>query len=53
MPILVEAISIIFRREAIDKKLPRCWAFFQQAVPPATYCFDDHLAPVSFKVDNA
>jgi hypothetical protein len=49
MPILVEALSIILRREAVDKKLPGCWAFFQQAVPPATSCFDDHLARVVFE----
>ncbi len=48
MPILIEAISIILRREAIDKKLPGGWAFFKQAVPAATSCFDDHLARVAF-----
>ena len=48
MPVLIEAISIILRREAIDKKLPGGWAFFKKAVPEATSCYDDHLARVAF-----
>jgi tetratricopeptide (TPR) repeat protein len=48
MPVLVEGISIILRREAIEKKLPGGWAFFKKAVPEATSCFDDRLARVAF-----
>jgi hypothetical protein len=40
MPVLIEAISIILRREAIEKKLPGGWAFFKQGVPAATFCFE-------------
>ena len=48
MAVLVEGISIIIRRETIEKKLPGGWAFFKRAIPAATSCFDDHLARVAF-----
>jgi tetratricopeptide (TPR) repeat protein len=48
MTVLIEAISIILRRETIEKKLPGGWAFFKKAVPEATSCYDDHLARVAF-----
>ena len=50
MPVLIEAISILLRRETIEKKLPGGWAFFKQAVPEATSCYDDHLARVAFMI---
>ena len=48
MAVLVEAISVIVRRKAIDDKLTNGWGGFQEIVPNKTLCFDDNLARVGF-----
>lgn len=48
MAVLVEAISVIVRREAIDELFPDGWGKFIEIVPNDTLCFDDELARVGF-----
>lgn len=44
MAVLVEAISVIVRRDAIRGKYPGGWQGFVAAVPNGTLCYDDDLA---------
>jgi len=46
--VLIEAICVVARREAIDQKVPGGWDGFVQAVPHASFCYDDELARVGF-----
>jgi hypothetical protein len=48
MAVLVEAISVITRRDAIDAKYPGGWPAFVEAAPNATLCYDADLARVGF-----
>ena len=48
MAVLVEGISVVTRRDAIEKKMPGGWARFSSLVPNSTLCFDDELARVGF-----
>lgn len=48
MAVLVEAISVIVRRDAINKRLAGSWRGFLNAVPNSTLCADDDLARVGF-----
>lgn len=48
MSVLVEGISIIIKREAIEQRTPGGWEGFLNIVPNLTLCFDDHLARVGF-----
>jgi hypothetical protein len=48
MTVLVEAISVIIRRKAIDKNFPGGWDDFVKDVPNQTLCADDKLAQVGF-----
>jgi len=48
MAVLVEAISVIIRRDSIDRKLPGGWDAFEAAVPNATLCSDNAIARVGF-----
>jgi hypothetical protein len=48
MAVLVEATSVIVRREAIDVGLDGGWAHFQDIVPNQTLCTDGELARVGF-----
>lgn len=48
MSVLVEAISVIIRRDAINAKYPGDWAAFVQAAPNATLCYDNELARIGF-----
>jgi hypothetical protein len=48
MAVLVEAISVITRRDAIDAKYPGGWAAFVQAAPNSTLCYDSELARIGF-----
>jgi hypothetical protein len=52
MAVLVEGISVIVRRDAIERKLKGGWAAFVGAVPNTTSCADDHLARVGFMVPS-
>jgi len=48
MAVLVEAISVIVRRDAIEQKYAGGWDAFVDAVPNATLCTDDEIARVGF-----
>jgi len=48
MAVLIEAISVVVRRDAINNKFSGGWSAFQELVPNATLCFDDDLACVGF-----
>lgn len=48
MAVLVEAISVIVRRDAIQAKYPGGWTAFEWAAPNATLCYDDELARIGF-----
>ncbi len=48
MAVLVEAISVIVRRDAIEKRFRGGWRGFVNAVPNGTLCADDVLARVGF-----
>jgi hypothetical protein len=48
MAVLVEGISVIVRRQAIDERLAGGWSRFVAEVPNATLCADNDLARVGF-----
>ncbi len=48
MAVLVEALSVIVRRDAITKHVAGGWKKFVEIVPNNTLCFDDELARVGF-----
>jgi hypothetical protein len=48
MAVLVEAISVVVRRDAIDEKLPGGWETFIDEVSNNTLCTDGELARVGF-----
>ena len=48
MPVLVEFISVIVRRDAIEKKYPMGWEGFVTDCPNQTLCADTDLARVGF-----
>ena len=48
MAVLIEAISVVVRRDAIDKKMAGGWAHFKQVIPNMTFCHDDEVARVGF-----
>lgn len=48
MAVLVEAISVIVRRDAIDARFPGGWRQFLAIVPNGTLCSDEGLARVGF-----
>jgi hypothetical protein len=48
MAVLVEAISVVVRRDAIDRAFDGGWKAFVARVPNATLCTDDQLARVGF-----
>lgn len=48
MAVLVEAISIIVRRDAIDQKFTGGWTAFCSAIPNGTLCEDGEIVRVGF-----
>ena len=48
MAVLVEGISVIVRRDAIEGKFRGGWPAFVTLAPNATLCADDHLARIGF-----
>lgn len=48
MAVLVEAISVVVRRDAIDRAFAGGWSAFLLSVPNATFCTDGELARVGF-----
>jgi hypothetical protein len=48
MAVLVEAISVVIRRDSIDRSFIGGWDAFVSCVPNATLCADTQLARVGF-----
>jgi hypothetical protein len=48
MAVLVEAISVIVRRDSIDLRFPGGWRDFESSIPNATLCTDEQIARVGF-----
>ena len=48
MAVLVEAISVVVRRDSIDRCFNGGWQGFISCVPNATLCYDAELARVGF-----
>ena len=48
MPVLVEAISLVVRRDAIDEHITQGWSGFTSCAPNQTLCTDGELARVGF-----
>jgi len=48
MAVIVEAFSVIVRRDAIEQRYRGGHEAFVRSVPNATFCADDHLARVGF-----
>lgn len=48
MAVLVEAISVVIRRDSIDRRFRGGWDAFIAFVPNATLCYDGELARVGF-----
>jgi uncharacterized protein YdhG (YjbR/CyaY superfamily) len=48
MAVLVEAISVIVRRDAIDARFCGGWREFLEAIPNRTFCADGELVRVGF-----
>ncbi len=48
MAVLVEAISVIVRRDAVNLRFSGGWREFLAIVPNSTLCSDEDLARVGF-----
>ena len=48
MAVLIEAISVVIRTDALLKKYPGGWNAFMKIVPNSTLCSDNELARVGF-----
>ena len=48
MAVLVEAISVIVRRDAIDARFSGGWSEFLNAIPNGSFCADEELARIGF-----
>ncbi len=48
MTVLVEAVSVIIKLEAIDRVLSNGWESFREHMPNFTLCRDDHFARFCF-----
>ena len=52
MPVLIEALSIVVKRSAIDEKYPGGWSAFVDSIPNSTLCYDDEIARVGFMMPD-
>lgn len=52
MAVLVEAISVIVRRDSINLRFPGDWQAFESSVPNATLCADKQIVRVGFMTPN-
>ena len=52
MAVLIEAISVVIKRSAIEAKYPGGWESFVADVPNQTLGADDELARVGFMIPN-
>ena len=50
MAVLVEAISVVIKLEAIMDRYPGGFVAFKENVPNQTLCWDDHIVRVGFMV---
>jgi len=48
MAVLAEALSVIVRRDSIDRKYRGGWSAFVASVPNSTFCTDGEIARVGF-----
>jgi hypothetical protein len=48
MAVLIEAISVVVRKDAINNKMDGGWERFMLLIPNATFCHDDEVARVGF-----
>jgi hypothetical protein len=48
MAVLAEAISVVVRRDCIERKLAGGWSAFVESVPNGTLCEDGEIARVGF-----
>ena len=48
MPVLIEAITVVIRRDAVDANLAGGWAALRELIPNKTFCTDGTLARVAF-----
>jgi hypothetical protein len=53
MAVLVEAISVVVRRDSVERSFDGGWPAFVSRVPNATLCTDGRLARVGFMDPNA
>jgi hypothetical protein len=53
MAVLVEAISVVVRRDSIDRSFDGGWTAFVSSVPNATLCTDSQLARIGFMDQKA
>ncbi len=48
MPVLIEAITVVIRRDAVDARFAGGWAALRELIPNQTFCTDGTLARVAF-----
>lgn len=48
MAVLIEALSVVVKRSAVEDRLEGGWSAFRAMIPNATGCWDDRLARVGF-----
>ena len=48
MAVLIEAISVVVKCEAIEEKFDGGWKAFVDSIPNATFCSDGELARIGF-----
>lgn len=48
MAVLIEALSVVVRRDSVATRFPGGWKGFVTACPCEQYCYDDELCRVSF-----
>lgn len=48
MAVLVEGLSVVIKRSAVDAKYPGGWNSFVTMVQNNTFCYDDRLARLGF-----
>lgn len=51
MAVLIEAVSVVVRRDAIESKIAGGWSSFSAAVPTAQFCYDNEIARVGFMAE--
>lgn len=52
MAVLIEAVCVVVRRDAIEARIVGGWSAFGDAVPAGAFCYDDEIASVGFMADE-